>query len=154
MRRAAAGLVALLAATGPAGAQGVDALLRELAPGAPGAVAAGGSVRIDGRVERDGAGAELVVTLTPLGKARLVADPGVQLTPRAGPSGPWAATGPVERVEPLTGYFAGPVELRVPVVPGAVGTARADLAYAWCLVDRICLLGEAEVAVPLAATGG
>lgn len=150
MRWAAVGLLALAAVTGPAGAQGLDALLRTLAP----APSPEGSVRVDGRVERDGAGAQLVVTLTPLGAARLVADPGIQLTPRPGPAGPWAATGPVGRVEPEAGYFPGPVELRVPVVPGAVGTARADLAYAWCLVDRICLLGEAEVAVPLAATGG
>lgn len=154
MRRAAAGLVALLAAAGAAAAEGVDALLRRLAPGPAGTAAAAGSVRIDGRLERDGARVELVVTLTPEGEARLVADPGVQLTPRAGPAGPWAATGLVERVEPSTGYFAGPVELRVPVVPGAAGTALADLAYAWCLVDRVCLLGEAEVAVPLAAAGG
>ncbi len=163
MRRAAAAgpLLALLAAAPAAaqtspqpgaetGAPGVDALVRGLVPGA----APTGAVRIDGRIERDGERTELVVTLIPEGGARLVADPGVQVVPLPGPEGPWAAGPAVELVRPEGGYFDGPVELRLPVAPTASGAAAAEVAYAWCVVERICLFGDATVEVTLPAAGG
>lgn len=132
------------------GAAGVDALLRGLAPWATPEA----RVRVDGRIERDGRAAELVVTLTPEGGARLVADPGVQVVPLPGPEGPWAAGPAVELVRPQGGYFEGPVELRLPLAPTAQGAASAEVAYAWCVVERICLFGDALVEVPLPAAGG
>lgn len=149
-RRAAAGLLLSLALPAASAAQDVDALLRGLAH----AGSAAGAIRVDGRVERDGGSAEFVVTLTPEGGARLVADPGVQVVPLAGPDGPWARTPGVELVRPAGGHFDGPVELRLPIAPTAKGAASAEVAYAWCLVDRVCLFGHATLAVPLGATDG
>lgn len=149
-RRAAVGLLLSVALPAASAAQDVDALLRGLVPGA----APTGAVRVEGRIERDGGSAEFVVTLTPEGGARLVADPGVQVVPLPGPEGPWAAGPGVELVRPEGGYFEGPVELRLPVAPTARGAAAAEVAYAWCVVERICLFGDATVEVALPAAGG
>lgn len=149
-RRAAAALLLSAALPAASAAQDVDALLRGLAHAGSGA----GAVRVDGRIERDGEGAELVVTLTPEGGARLVADPGVQVVPLTGPDGPWAGTPGVELVRPAGGYFDGPVELRLPIAPTAKGAASAEVAYAWCVVEKVCLFGHATLAVPLGAADG
>jgi hypothetical protein len=147
--RPAAGLALALLASQPAAGQGVEALVRGLAPGG-----APASVRVDGRIERDGERAELVVTLTPEGGARLVADPGVQVVALAGPAGPWAVAPRAELVRPGGGYFDAPVELRLAVAPTAAGEASAEVAYAWCVVERICLFGDATVRVALPEAGG
>lgn len=153
-RTAARVLVLALAAaaggSGIASGQSLEGLLREFA----GERSAPTGVRVEGRLEREGGATELVVTLTPEGGARLVADPGVQLVPLPGLAGPWTEERMVELVGSAGGYFDGPVELRVPVAPDAAGEVSAEVAYAWCKVDRICLFGQAIVAVPLAEVGG
>ncbi len=150
-RRAAALLLPLAAATTAVRARGqpVETLLRDLT-GSTGS----GTVRVEGRLERDGAALELVVTLAAEGGARLVADPGIQVVPLPGPDGPWTETARVELVDPGRAYFEPPVELRVPVAAGASGEASAEVAYAWCVVERICLFGQAHVRVPLESAGG
>ncbi len=148
MRRRTGALVILVPGLAPAAALAtgpVEALLRELAP-VLGPVA---QVRVEGRIERELDSGELVVSLLPEGGARLVADPGVQVVPFPGPDGHWAASGPVELVDPSRPYFEGPVELRVPIAPHAAGTAEAEVAYAWCVVERICLFGSTTLTVPL-----
>jgi hypothetical protein len=149
-RRAAVPLLTLAAATTAARVRGqpVDTLLRDLGGG-------GGSagVRVTGRLERDGAAVELVITLTAEGGARLVADPGIQVVPLPGPDGPWTETARVELVDPASAYLEPTVELRLPVTEGASGEASAEVAYAWCAVERICLFGQAHVSVPLAGGG-
>lgn len=152
MRRAAAAVLLLAVATAAAlaRAQTVDGLVRDLL--GEGAPAAG--VEVGGRIERDGEATELVVTLTAAGGARLVADPGVQLVALPGSAGHWAAVDRIERVGAPGGYFESPLELRVPVAAGASGEASAEVAYAWCVVERICLFGHAVVTVPLGEAGG
>lgn len=152
MRRIAAATLGLLVASAVldgADGQPVDAVLRGLL-GTPAAA----GVRVEGRLERDGDGAELVVALRAEGGAKLVADPGIQIVPLPGPRGTWAQTDRVELVEPGRAYLEPHVELRVPVAPGATGEAAAEIAYAWCVVERICLFGQATVSVPLADLGG
>lgn len=149
MRRRAAALLLPLAAlatvaAAPARGQPVETLLRDL-----GGRTGSATVRVEGRLERDGAAVELVVTLTAEGGARLVADPGIQLVPLPGPDGPWTESARVELVDPGRAYFEPSVELRVPVAAGASGEASAEIAYAWCVVERICLFGQAQVSVPL-----
>lgn len=150
-RRAAALLLPLAAATTAVRARGqpVETLLRDLGGGGGPA-----AVRVTGRLERDGAAVELVVTLAAEGGARLVADPGIQLVPLPGPGGPWTETVRVELVDPGRAYLEPTVELRVPVTAGASGEAAAEVAYAWCVVERICLFGQAHVRVPLESADG
>lgn len=155
MSRTAARVLVLALAAVAGGAdivrgQSLEGLLREFADER----SAPAGVRVEGRLERAGGATELVVTLTPEGGARLVADPGIQVVPLPGPAGPWTEVDRVERVERDRAYFEPFVELRVPIAAGAVGEASAEVAYAWCMVDRICLFGHAIVAVPLAEAGG
>jgi hypothetical protein len=152
MRRVAAAVLLLAVATAAplARAQTVDGLVRGLL----GDRVPSAGVEVEGRIERDGEAAELVVTLTAAGGARLVADPGVQLVPLPGSAGHWAAVDRVERMGAPGGYFESPLELRVPVAAGASGEASAEVAYAWCVVERICLFGHAVVTVPLADADG
>ncbi len=154
MRWGAAALLLPLAALAtaaetPARGQPVETLLRDLTGGT-----GSGRVRVEGRLERDGAAFELVVTLTTEGGARLVADPGIQLVPLPGPAGPWTETARVELVDPGRAYLEPSVELRVPVATGASGEASAEVVYAWCVVERICLFGQTHVRVPLEAVDG
>ncbi|MCX8101192.1 MAG: hypothetical protein N3D77_08140 [Geminicoccaceae bacterium] len=148
---AAAALLLAAVAAGPAAAQSIDQLLRDLAPADS---VDAGEVRVEGRLERTDAELALVVRLSPVGAAMLVADPGIQVLAMAGRDGPWAAVPRVEALDPAGGYFSGPVELRLPVLEGAAGEAVAEVAYAWCRVERICLFGHATVSVPLPIPGG
>lgn len=149
---AAAALLLAAVAAGPSGAQSVDQLLRDIAK--PDDMDEG-EVRVDARIEW-AANAELalVVRLTPSGAAKLVADPGIQVLAMAGREGPWAAIQKVEAIDPALGYFPGPVEVRLPVLEGAAGEAVAEVAYAWCRIEQICLFGHATVSVPLPVPGG
>lgn len=152
MKRAVVAALLLAAATtgSLARAQSLDGLLRDVT----GAGASEARIRVDARLEGEADRLEVVVALAPEGGARLVADPGIQVVPLPGSAGPWAAVGLVEEVGRQGSYFDGPVELRVPVAAGASGEASAEVAYAWCVVERICLFGQALVTVPLSAAGG
>ena len=150
MRRllAAAGLASLLG--GGAQATELKDLLDQLAPAAP---AAQGKVDVTGWLETSREGTELVVTLTPSGVARLVADPGITVTPlAAGDAEP--PGGPVELVDPSLGYMTEPPVLRVPLPRHDGGAVEAQVDYAYCLVDTQCLFGEAVVRVDGPPTGG
>lgn len=138
-----AACLALLLGAVPAAAASPDlkALLDGMAPKAP---AVQGRVEVNGWLETSPAGTELVVTLTPSGAARLVADPGITVTPLAGaaalPPGE-----PVALVDPDLGYMTEPPVLRVPLPGHAGGPVEAQVEYAYCLIDTQCLFGEALV---------
>lgn len=151
MRALAVGLalVGLLAAPASAASPDLKALLDGMAPQAP---AAQGRVEVDGWLETSPAGTELVVTLTPSGAARLVADPGITVTPLAGNAAPPPGE-PVALVDPNLGYMTEPPVLRVPLPGHAGGPVEAQVEYAYCLVDTQCLFGEAVVRAE-GSTGG
>lgn len=111
-------------------------------------------VRVEGAIQEQKGARALVVRLTPVGEARLVADPGIQAIALPGPSGPWAAVERLEIVDREQRYFDGPVELSVPVRDGASGEAAVAVEYAWCRIEQICLFGGATVAVQLPAPSG
>lgn len=140
-----AALLALLLAAAPAAAASPDlkALLDGMAPKAP---AVPGRVEVNGWLETSPAGSELVVTLTPSGAARLVADPGITVTPLAGDAASPPGE-PVALVDPDLGYMTEPPVLRVPLPDHAGGPVEAQVDYAYCLVDTQCLFGEARVRV-------
>lgn len=131
---ALAGLSALAAA-------GPKSLLDGLGPaGAP-----KGNVLVSARVELGAADeTELVVRLEPRGAARLVAEPGVTVTPVARDGINWAV--PVLLHEEAgRGYFDPPVEVRLPFAAPGGGRVEALVDYAYCLKDFQCLFGEATV---------
>jgi hypothetical protein len=115
-----------------------------LAVSASTAQAAAG-VDVVGWMERDGAKRELVLSFTPRGGTKLVADPGITLEPLPGRIGPT-----FEHVEPGRAYFEAPLSLRVPIdaTPGEQIGTRVN--YAYCIVEHQCLFGETviELIVP------
>jgi hypothetical protein len=145
MRAACLGALALLAATPVAApaAESLGSLLNRIAP----AKAPEGSVEVMGWVERDGQQSELVVTLVPKGQVKLVADPGVTVTPVARDGVTWKGDA-VSRVEPEGDYFKEPPTVRVPFAGGDGKPVEANVDYAYCLVDYQCLFGTAKIAAP------
>jgi hypothetical protein len=139
----------LLGGPSLAGSTDLKALLDGLAPAAP---VVQGKVAVTGWLETSPAGTELVVTLTPSGAARLVADPGITVTPLAGPDAV-PPGGPVELVDPSLDYMTEPPVLRIPLPDHDGGAVEARVDYAYCLVDSQCLFGEAVVRVE-GAVGG
>ncbi len=96
--------------------------------------------------------AEVVVTLTPTGKAKLVADPGITVTP-ADPDGgvAWRTPLPHHLVDAGAEYFAEPPTIRLSLGAPEVGPIDLDVEYAYCFVDTICLFGEKRVTAALRA---
>jgi hypothetical protein len=135
---------ALVLGTSARAAEPLADLLGRLAP----AKAPTGSVDVVGWVERNGSQTELVVTFVPKGKVKLVADPGVTVTPLPRDGVAWSVEGPVSRTEPGAGYFAAPPTVRLPFAGGDGGPVEATVEYAYCLVDYQCLFGEAKVRAP------
>ena len=113
-----------------------------------------GTVDVIGWVEERDARAELVVTLVPKGKAKLVADPGVVVTPRLRPGLVWSASTPVSRVDPEIGYFDEPPTLRLPFTANDGRPVEASVEYAYCLVDYQCLFGQTTVSALPGLRGG
>jgi hypothetical protein len=148
----AVGAAALLSAVTTAhAAEGLDTLLGRLAP-PPSAPHA--TVKVLGWVERVGDDRdELVITLLPEGKAKLVADPGVTVTPVARDGILWSGTRPTSRVEPGTDYFPAPPTLRLPFAGADGRPVEATVEYAYCVVDRQCLFGETRVSAATTPQG-
>lgn len=148
----AGALLALALATTPClAADELGALLQGIAP----ARRPQGEVTVSGWVERGAAGTELVVRVEPRGSAKLVAEPGVVVTPVARDGVSWSV--PAAQSELLgRSYFEAPVELRLPVEVASTGPVEADVEYAYCLVDYQCLFGETRVRAlpPACATAG
>ena len=123
------------------GAEPLGVLLDRLAP----AKAPQGTVEVVSWIERSGARPELVVTFVPKGRAKLVADPGVSITPVPRPGVTWASETPVSATVPGQDYFAAPPTVRVAFVGEDGQPVEAAVEYAYCLVDHQCLFGEARV---------
>lgn len=138
------GLLAVLVLNVPlaaGAAEPLGVLLDRVAPSR----APQGSVEVMGWIERAGDGPELVVTLAPKGEAKLVADPGITVTPRPRAGVTWGSEVPVSRVEPGGDYFRTPQELRIPFAGEDGRPVEAAVEYAYCLVGFQCLFGEATV---------
>jgi hypothetical protein len=143
-------VAALPAAEGVAAAEPLSTLLGQIAP----AKAPEGTVDVVGWVERDGARPELVVTLVPKGQVKLVADPGIVVTPVPRDGISWTAAQPVSRVDASRSYFAGPPTIRLPFTGEDGKPVEAAVEYAYCLVDYQCLFGEARVSAPTQSPEG
>ena len=113
-----------------------------------------GSVEVMSWVERSGAAPELVVTLVPRGQVKLVADPGVTVTPVRRDGVAWKAEAPVSSVDSARDYFEQPPTVRVPFAGEDGKPVEAEVEYAYCLVDYQCLFGTAKVSAPTEAPRG
>lgn len=134
-------LAAALVASAPARAEdAVGTLLGRLAPPAP-----QGTVKLLSWVEEADRGAELVITFIPEGGVKLVADPGVTVTPVARDGIAWTGAVPLHHARAGLDYFAPPLTLRLPFTGGDGRPVDAAVEYAYCVVDQQCLFGQATV---------
>jgi hypothetical protein len=140
-------LVRLIVAAGvlgpaaPALAEPLSALLGRLAPPAP----PEGSVEVVSWIEDAATGSELVVTFVPKGQVKLVADPGVTVTPISRDGLTWSADTPVSSLEPGKDYFTQAPTVRLPFTSADGRPVEAAVDYAYCLVDYQCLFGQTQV---------
>ena len=150
-RATIAGTAALLAVAGatPAGAAGSAGLGGLLEKLGPVAATPKGDVAVTGWIEGGRDGTELVVHLETHGGAKLVAEPGVTVTPAARGGVAWAFPELVHEI-PGQGYLKPPVELRLPFTAEHGGPIEARVDYAYCIVDYQCLFGEATVKAEVA----
>jgi hypothetical protein len=109
-----------------------------------------GSVRLDAWVETGDAGKEVVVLVTPEGESRLVADPGITVTPAARLGVDWQLPLPHRMVDTERDYFDPPAMIRLPFTSTDDQPLQLLVEYAYCFVDFQCFFGEAELTVATA----
>ncbi len=104
-------------------------------------------VQIDGWVERGPDGPAVVVAVAPRGGVRLVADPGITVTPVQRPGVQWRGPLPQRKIEPGVDYFTPPATVRLPFTSSDDGPVELRVEYAYCVVDFQCFLGEETLSV-------
>ena len=122
----------------------VDRLLKQFEPGAP---QTKGSVRVDAWTETGRESDALVVVLEPQGAFKLVADPGITVTPSARPGIEWLVPLPYRYVDAELQYFAPPASLRLPFRASDDQSLEILVEYAYCVVDYQCFFGEQTLTV-------
>lgn len=109
-----------------------------------------GSVRLDAWVETGDAGREVVVVVTPEGDTKLVADPGITVTPAARLGVDWQVSLPHRMVDTERDYFDPPAMIRLPFTSTDDQPLQLLVEYAYCFVDFQCFFGEEELTVATA----
>jgi hypothetical protein len=109
-----------------------------------------GSVRLDAWVETGEAGKEVVVLVTPEGETKLVADPGITVTPATRLGVDWQLPLPHRMVDTERDYFDPPAMIRLPFTSADDQPLQLLVEYAYCFVDFQCFFGEAELTVATA----
>jgi hypothetical protein len=110
-----------------------------------------GSVQLDSWVETGDAGKELVVVVIPEGETKLVADPGITVTPTARIGVEWQVPLPHRMVDTERDYFDPPAMVRLPFTSTDDQPLQLLVEYAWCFVDFQCFFGEQELTVATTA---
>jgi hypothetical protein len=109
-----------------------------------------GSIRLDAWIETSDAGKEVVVMVVPEGDTKLVADPGITVTPTARPGVEWQAPLPRRMVDPERDYFDPPAMVRLPFTAEDDQPVQLLVEYAYCFVDFQCFFGEEELTIATA----
>ncbi len=122
----------------------VDRLLEQFNAEAPHAK---GSIRVDAWTEAGRESDALVVVVEPRGEFKLIADPGVTVTPTARPGVEWLVPLPYRHVDPERQYFTPPASLRLPFRASDDQPLEILVEYAYCVVDYQCFFGEKVLTV-------
>jgi hypothetical protein len=101
-----------------------------------------GSVQLDAWVETGPERDEVVVVLEPQGAFKLVADPGITITPTEQPGVEWLVPLPHRHVDPEISYFTPPAAVRLPFRADGGQPLEILVEYAYCVVDYQCFFGE------------
>lgn len=124
----------------------LDQLIRQFDDGAP---PIPGSAHLDAWVEHAGGGMEVVIVVTPEGETKLIADPGISVTPTVTGEVDWLVPMPHRLVDPSTEYFQPPATIRLPYADHRTGSVELFVEYAYCVVDFQCFFGEETLTVAL-----
>jgi hypothetical protein len=106
-------------------------------------------VQIDAWTEIGPVGSELVIVIAPRGQTKLVADPGITVTPTARAGVEWRTPLPHRKVDPAIDYFTPPATLRLPFTSSDHQPLELLIEYAWCVVDFQCFFGEQTLTVAI-----
>jgi hypothetical protein len=127
------------AAEQPAPAPDLDRLIEQFEAGAP---QTEGSVELDAWIEGGPERTEVVVVLQPQGEFKLVADPGITITPTAQPGVEWLVPLPYRYVDSEIQYFTPSATVRLPFRAAGEPPLEILVEYAYCVVDYQCFFGE------------
>jgi hypothetical protein len=124
---------------GPAPAAELERLLEQFDGGAS---PSEGSVHLDAWIEPGTERDQVVVVVEPRGDFKLVADPGITVTPTAQPGVEWLVPLPHRHVDSERPYFTPPATVRLPFRADGAAPLEILVEYAYCLVDYQCFFGE------------
>jgi hypothetical protein len=122
----------------------LDRLLQSFQESAPQPEA---EVRLDAWVEAGADGPEVVVRIEPEGRTKLIADPGITITPSEREGLRWRTAVPHRHVDPTIEYFPGPAALRMPFTVDDQQPIELRVEYAYCVVDYQCFFGEETLSI-------
>jgi hypothetical protein len=139
-------IVAMAGGPARAGDQGVDLdrLIERFDAAAP---QTAGSVELDAWIEAGPERSEVVVVLEPQGDFKLVADPGITVTPTEQPGVEWLVPLPYRHADAETQYFTPPAAVRLPFRADGAQPLEILVEYAYCVVDYQCFFGEEVLTV-------
>ena len=149
----AASLVAAMSALGAGAAAAadeveprpdLDGLIEQFNAGAR---QTNGSVHLDAWIERGRDSDAVVVVVEPRGEFKLVADPGITVTPTEQPGVDWLVPLPHRHVDPDAQYFTPPASVRLPFRATHEQPLELLVEYAYCVVDYQCFFGEEVLTV-------
>jgi hypothetical protein len=145
---------ALVAVVGALGAHAVEAaeqvrpeLDRLIEQFNAGARQTDGSVELDAWIEAGPDSDALVVVVEPRGEFKLVADPGITITPTEQPGVAWLVPLPHRHVDPEAQYFTPPASVRLPFRADHAQPLEVLVEYAYCVVEYQCFFGEEVLTV-------
>lgn len=107
-----------------------------------------GSARLDAWAEDGDAGPAVIIVVTPEGETKLVADPGITVTPIT-PGVEWSVSLPHRLVDPSISYLSAPATIRLPYTAATGQSVSLLVEYAYCVIDFQCFFGEETLVVAL-----
>ena len=124
----------------------VDRLIEQFNAGAP---PTNGSVRVDAWTETGRGSDALVLVIEPRGEFKLIADPGITVTPTARQGVEWLVPLPYRHLDTELEYFTPPASLRLPFRASDDQPLEILVEYAYCVVDYQCFFGEQTLTVAM-----
>jgi hypothetical protein len=124
----------------------VDRLIEQFNAGAR---PTNGSVHVDAWTEAGRESDALVVVLEPQGEFKLIADPGITVTPTARAGVEWLVPLPYRHVDPELEYFTPPASLRLRFRASDDQPLEILVEYAYCVVDYQCFFGQQTLTVAM-----
>lgn len=131
-------------AGGPSPPSDLRGLLDRLAPSR---TESSPRVQVRGWVERDGPSPALVVEVDAGPSLKIVATPGVTVTPELRSGLEWLDGQPATVSDPAVTYFTTAPQVRLPFRAEDGRPVSARVEYAYCVVGYQCLFGEQELSV-------